>query len=171
MEASARNESRNEYGYARTSCACTNCATNCKFMPGYLIPSDLERMCPDTGTVFKWAETNLLASPGALVLKGHETFRIPTLVPAVKPNGSCINLTSNNLCAIHSVAPFGCAFFDCKEDRYELSHEGLKDVLRAWQSDGLYAQIWKHLHSNNLVQLSANILRERMGRYMESEGM
>lgn len=162
---------RNEYGYARTSCACANCATNCRFMPGYLIPSDLTRMHPDTATVYEWAIANLLASPGAAVLRNGKVFRIPTLVPATKQDGSCIHLTDNALCVIHPVAPFGCAFFDCKNDRYELSAEGLREVMHSWQINSLYAQVWQYLYHNGKTQVSANVLRERMARYMESEAL
>src|SRR6266446_1724770 len=104
---------RTEFGLERTTCACEVCKTNCRFMPGYLIPSDLDRMIPIGVDPLTWAEMNLLASPGALVMKNLQFFRIPTLVPSTKADGSCINLTPEGLCSIHETAPFGCAFFDC----------------------------------------------------------
>ncbi len=106
-------EERLEFGSKRTICSCKVCRKNCEVMPGFLLPSDLDRMVPADTEPFTWAETNLLASPGALVMKGNTYFRIPTLVPATTSTGSCKNLTSEGLCAIHDISPFGCAFFDC----------------------------------------------------------
>src|SRR5208337_1439820 len=66
--------SRTEFGLERTACGCGACVTNCRFMPGFLIPSDLERMIPAGVDPYLWADKNLLASPGALVMKDGETF-------------------------------------------------------------------------------------------------
>jgi hypothetical protein len=38
-------EVRKEFGFVRTVCACGECTINCHFIPGYLIPADLERIC------------------------------------------------------------------------------------------------------------------------------
>jgi len=73
---------RTEFGYERSSCACKECRRWCFHLPGYLIPADLKRMIPAHAQSFDWAEQNLLASPGALVVKDRVLFRIPTLVPA-----------------------------------------------------------------------------------------
>jgi len=134
-------------------------------MPGCLIPSDLERMAPrgDEAAILRWAEENLLASPGALVQQGDRRYHIPTLVPAVKPDGSCIHLTAEGRCAIHEVAPFGCAFFDCRVDP-GISADGMRLVARAHQSGALYTRIWEHLHRLGLRQEAPIVLRERMAR-------
>jgi len=153
---------RTEFGFERTTCACDNCKLNCQFMPGFLIPSDLDRMIPPQMQPLPWAELTLLASPGALVAKGSDLFRIPTLVPAVKNNGSCINLHEGQ-CLIHPIAPFGCAFFDCGPERGNLSHHGLNAVYAAWlEPASLYRRIWMHLFDKNLVQQKAETLRMRM---------
>ena len=86
---------RTEFGVPRTHCSCKTCKLNCLVMPGCLIPSDLDRMIPRTTDPFRWAESNLLASPGAVAMKNGKLFRIPTLVPATKADGSCINLSAN----------------------------------------------------------------------------
>jgi hypothetical protein len=112
-----------------------------------------------------WAEENLLASPGAIVSKDGELFRIPTLVPAVKPDGECINLTSKGLCKIHENAPFGCAFFDCGPERNQLSHSGLTAVMQAHgETDppSLYSRIWVHLYCFGHRQLAPEVLRSRL---------
>lgn len=155
---------RREFGWTRTACACKACVRNCEVMPGFLIPADLDRMIPPFFKPLAWAETNLLASPGALVMKGLETFRIPTLVPKTKENGECVYLLPDRSCAIHQVSPFGCAFFDCGPERGLLSHKGLTAVYRAWlfQPKSLYRQIWEHLFGLNLVQIKAETLRARM---------
>lgn len=113
---------------------------------------------------FAWAEKNLLASPGALVMKNFQTFRIPTLVPATKADGSCKNLTPEGLCSIHENAPFGCAFFDCGPERGPLSSNGLMTVYQSFflDADSLYRTLWMHLAERGHVQKSAEVLREKM---------
>src|SRR5438067_916759 len=87
---------RAEFGFCRTRCDCLECTRSCRHIPGYLIPADLERMdrflAPDQDLV-TWAKRHLLASPGALVMRGGRAFRIPTLVPARRPDGACLFLT------------------------------------------------------------------------------
>jgi hypothetical protein len=156
---------RTEFGLERTVCGCEVCKTNCRNMPGFLIPTDLARMIPAGIDPLTWAETNLLASPGALVMKGAQLFRIPTLVPSTKSDGSCINLTAEGLCSIHENAPFGCAFFDCGPERNQLSHSGLTAVYASIfdsMNASLYRQLWLHLSERGLVQQRAEVLREKM---------
>lgn len=133
-------------------------------MPGFLIPADLDRMIPAGADPLPWAETNLLASPGALVQKGTERFRIPTLVPAVKADGSCIHF-DRGLCSIHQISPYGCAYFDChmsQPDGDARSHAGLNAIIEAWRAPSLYQSIWGHLYKLGLKQQSPNVLRDRM---------
>ena len=135
---------RAEFGIARSSCACRDCQRNCRHMPGFLIPADLTRMIPPGADPFLWAEANLLASPGALVAKDGKLFRIPTLVPAVKADGSCIHLTGgkrNGKCAIHEIAPFGCAFFDCKTPNDGREQPALVQIHQAAPGGSLSATV------------------------------
>jgi hypothetical protein len=37
---------RSEFGFHRTKCACELCSFWCRVMPGFLVPSDLQRLCP-----------------------------------------------------------------------------------------------------------------------------
>jgi hypothetical protein len=137
---------RTEFGLPRTTCGCETCVDNCKNMPGFLIPADLERIRPKDMDPFVWAKKNLLASPGAIVrdTRKNVCYRIPTLVPATKADGSCIHLTAENLCLIHEIAPFGCAFFDCRPEDEQLasSKPGLLAIIDDFRSMGLYSQIW-----------------------------
>lgn len=160
---------RQEFGVPRTNCSCKECQLNCQHMPGFLIPSDLDRIIPANADPYNWAEKNLLASPGALVLQKStgETFRIHTLVPAVKKDGTCINL-KNGLCTIHEAAPFGCAFFDCGPERENLSRKGLMEVAKAWKENALYARLWKYLSAQKFTQKAPEVLRARMQVQMES---
>jgi hypothetical protein len=154
---------RTEFGFARKVCACDGCKLNCKFMPGYLIPADLQRMIPEGADPKKWAEENLLASPGAMVMKDGKVLRVRTLVPKTKKNGECIHLTADSACGIHAIAPFGCAFFDCNSPMGdELAHLGIVVVMKAWEENGLYARLWKHLDREHLNQVSAEVLRKKM---------
>src|SRR5216684_4213268 len=94
-------ENRTEFGFARTKCDCEECTHNCKHMPGYLIPDDVERIMNAPNAVIRSNLDRLAASPGALVSKNGVPFRIPTIVPARKEDGSCIFLTKDNKCSIH----------------------------------------------------------------------
>lgn len=156
-------DKRTEFGQERTTCACEMCVINCRFMPGFLIPADLTRLIPQGVLPTDWAEKNLLASPGALVMQDGRMFRIPTLVPAVKADGSCIHFGTDSGCGIHANAPFGCAFFDHNTPpRDTLSQYGILAVHQAWQNNEIYARIWRHLDRLGKVQQPPDILRERM---------
>ena len=83
----------------RTSCSCDKCQHGCKVMPAYLLPEDL--------APYPWMyQGELLASEGGLVgivnkLTGEMTkFRVPTLVPASKDDGSCVHYRDGK-CGIH----------------------------------------------------------------------
>lgn len=154
---------RTAYGYERTVCDCETCTTNCKVMPGCLAPGDLDTMIPAGADPFLWSESNLLASPGAVVAKNGQIFTIPTLVPASKPDGSCIHLSPEGLCQIHEISPVGCAFFDCGPDRRDgLMEQLLSDIYIAHQSHQLYWHLWVHLAYKGLTREAPAILRERM---------
>lgn len=142
---------RNDYGFARTTCACKECTLNCQYIPGYLTPLDLERLAPVTEgfeSVMTWAREHLLASPGAKVMRDGIVFNIPTLVPARKPDGNtCHWLTYDNKCSIHADAPFGCAMFDCHQLRAEgdlRSSRGLWEIVKDGGSS-LYGRVWCEL--------------------------
>ena len=142
---------RIEFGYARSICACPDCSAGCRHLPGYLIPADLDRIRAHLAPgeeLLAWARSYLLASPGALVARGGKLFRIPTLVPARRPDGACLFLTDASRCAIHAVAPFGCSFFDTHQDAAEAdarSGAGLQAVLADWLRDGPYSEVWRAL--------------------------
>ena len=136
---------RIEFGVERSVCSCGECVRNCLYIPGYLIPADLLRILPGDNSAINWAESHLRASPGALVAAQGRTFRIPTIVPARKGDGSCVFHTAG-LCSIHVTAPFGCAFFDNHMDDDEgnrLSSLGLISILDDVR--GGYGGLWKHL--------------------------
>lgn len=139
------------FGFARTECACDECALNCRYIPGYLIPTDLDAIAAHLGyeSVLTFALEHLLASPGATVMADGQVFQIPTLVPARQVNGACKFLTLENRCAIHAVSPFGCSHFDVHQSKAEAdrrSMNGLHAILDVWQTGGLYARVWLILH-------------------------
>lgn len=146
----------------RTVCECEACRKGCYEGPGYLIPTDLTayktRFGLDTAEKrLAWAEEHLLASPGAVVVKGGVMFRIPTLVPA-RQNGEqrtpCHFLTDGGRCSIHAVSPFGCRAYDSHmpasvgSDRSQI---GMQLVLDDWKRAGEYSQTWTHLNDKGRV--------------------
>jgi len=164
--------SRSEFGHARTTCDCNDCKLNCKYVPGYLIPSDLGRLVPPDADPFKWAESNLFASSGALVMDKStgQQFRVPTLVPSTVGNSyRCHWLDVNDRCSVHADAPFGCAFFDCSMDGPEadkLSSSGIIEIIKCYKSTppGLYAQLWIYLYENGYRAASPDVRRDAMRR-------
>jgi hypothetical protein len=82
---------RNEFGFTGTECACEECILSCKHIPGFLVPSDIEVIAIHLGydDLILSAMESLLASPGAIVCRGKELIRIPTLIPQRKPDQTC----------------------------------------------------------------------------------
>src|SRR5574341_1443206 len=155
------------FGFARTVCACEECALNCHFIPGYLIPSDLEAIAGHLGydDLVVFAMENLLASSGAIVLIDGERLQIPTLVPSRRPDGACRFLTSDDRCAIHAVSPYACSRFDMHQSKQEAdrrSSYGLQAIAHEWAAGGLYARIWVALHEAGLIAPSPVAARARM---------
>ncbi|MGE0885430.1 MAG: YkgJ family cysteine cluster protein [Blastocatellales bacterium] len=158
---------RIEFGFGRTKCACLECAINCRFIPGYLIPADLERIAKHLGceNLIEFALENLLASPGATVVDRGRMRQIPTLVPARRSDGACKFLDANNRCKIHEVSPFGCAFFDAHQSKAESDYRsgsGLVQIDRAWQEGNLYARLWLLLEALGKVGPSPVAARARL---------
>lgn len=161
------------FGFARTECACDECVLNCHFIPGYLIPTDLDAIAAHLGdeSVLSFALENLLASPGATVMANGQVFQIPTLVPARQANGACKFLTKDNHCAIQAVSPFGCSHFDVHQSKTEAderSLNGLQVIAHEWETGGLYAQVWTILHAMKQVALPAIAARSRLHRFLFS---
>ncbi len=164
-------EARTEFGYERTECTCSDCINNCRHLPGYLIPADLERISRYLGykSIVKFAFDYLLASPGAIVARfDGSIFRIPTLVPRRRADGSCIFLYEHGRCEIHSVSPFGCSFFDCRQSQEEAnarSSRGLQEIARSWvhASRHIYTMIWRLLDIAGKRAIPPHIARQRMG--------
>jgi Fe-S-cluster containining protein len=163
-------ETRAEFGFKRSVCACRECTANCKFIPGYLVPADIERISRHLGysNLITFALANLAASPGATVMNTEgRVFQIPTLVPQRKPDGSCKFLDKQNRCAIHAVSPYGCAFFDAHQSNAEANRKsgrGLQEVAGQWVNGraGLYAMIWRLLFSAGLRAVPPEVARRRM---------
>ena len=155
-------------GHFRTICSCELCAINCRFIPGYLLPEDLDRIATflSYSKSLEFAEKNLLASPGAIVIKDGRLCRIRTLVPARNDSGWC-NFFDGSLCSIHRVAPFGCAFFDSHQEQSEsnaISAKGLQIIAGLWEDQpfSLYCQIWNHLHRRGMRAPAPEECRDRM---------
>jgi len=154
---------REEFGAQRTECACAECQLQCRFRPGFLVPSDLGRMIPKDADPLTWAEGNLLASPGSLVSKNGVPFRIPTLVPKTREDGACINLTAEGRCVIWENAPCGCAYWDCGPDRKDRAlFLSLREVHMAQYEPTLYAKIWDHLYLTGRTQEYPEVLAKKM---------
>lgn len=184
---------RTEFGVERTSCACDACRRCCRFLSPWLIPSDLERLIPSGADPLKWAESNLLASPGPLVVQVVEQefgscsepqkserrlvrrqFRVPGLVLAANPDGSCKFLSASGSCSIHEISPFGCAFFDGHAHRSPVSDRLLHAGLNSCSAVGpkhLYHRLRRHLIHKGLVSPTPETQRARMRRAEEKPAL
>ncbi len=162
---------RTEFGFVRTECACPECRQNCRDIPGYLIPDDIERVSrhlgyPDAG---EFAYRHLLASPGATVMgAGGRIFQIPTIVPRRKEeDGSSVFLNAEGRCSIHAVSPFGCAMFDCHQSDEEAnrrSGRGLQEIARHWAAGAVsaYTVLWRLLYEAGRRAIPPHVARQRM---------
>lgn len=157
---------REEFGFRRNVCACRKCSLWCEYLPGALVPSDLDRLIPPDDDTFRWAEEHLSASPGFRLMNdlGETLLQIPTLVPKRQPNGHCHWLT-NGMCSVHENSPFGCAFLSqCQQtgQQAELRNIAARQAReRAFEEDQLYAQIWNHLWEKGLRELTTQENIER----------
>lgn len=106
-------------GFERTTCACPDCVACCKRQPGPLSPEDLVVLIDHFGA--DQFRERFVASPGALVSKGGEPFRVGTIVPRSNHFGRCVFLDNDDRCKIHAIAPFGCAYFDVHMSAAEAS--------------------------------------------------
>jgi Fe-S-cluster containining protein len=105
-----------EHDFDRTSCACKECVRCCKRQPGPLAPGDFERIAAHLGETTEEAKRHFVASPGAVVVIDGRTERRGTITPKFA-RGRCVFLDDNDRCKIHTVAPFGCAYFDTHMSR------------------------------------------------------
>lgn len=147
---------RTEFGFERTISTSPEDILNCQHIPGYLIPADLDRIAEGLGCYnsMAWGLKNLLASPGATVIMQGQIRQIPTLVPRRAQNGHCKFLTGNR-CSIHSLSPFGCAYFDSQMDEQDgdkRSMAGIMSVFEAWLTPfHPYPGLWSLLYLRGLV--------------------
>ena len=145
-------QARREYGFERTSCACRRCAISCEHVPGALAPPDVERIAAHLGygDAFSCAREHLSASDGVTLTTGDgRRVTLPTLVPRSDNSGRCTFLVDGR-CRIHAVSPYGCAFIDAHltDAAFALRADALyRDLRTAWESNGVYAQVWQDLHS------------------------
>lgn len=163
---------RTEFGFTRTECACRECQVNCRRIPGYLIPDDIERISHHLGykNVGEFAYDYLLASPGATVMgTGGRISQIPTIVPRRKSEGySCVFLDSDNRCSIHTVSPYGCSFFDCHQSHEEAnrrSSRGLQEIARHWAAGSAataYTVLWRLLYEAGRRAIPPHVARGQM---------
>lgn len=143
---------RKEFRLLRTTCGCPKCQLWCEHQPGYLVPSDLDRLIPADQNAFDWAEEHLRASLGFRTIVGPMILCIPSLVPAKQTNGHC-HWYSEGHCKVHDVAPYGCAFLDqhltkqSAEKRNEAARESRGE---AFENQELYAALWQHLWDQGL---------------------
>jgi len=149
----------------RNICACDICKTNCKIIPGYLVFQDILNIYNYYNPVIGFTcfiQLFFLASPGAIVMKNENIFRIPTIVPTRnKKTNHCIFFTSDEKCSIHHISPFGCRYFNCKQTEEEadnISKLGLNNII----NDLEYKKIWITLNENDLIAESPEKLREKL---------
>lgn len=166
-------DERVEFGVTRTKCSCYGCVTNCRFIPGYLIPSDLGRLIPPGADPEEWARAHLRASPGAQFIRcyddgSEEMMRVGTLVPAHNPDMSC-HWLHDGRCEVHADAPFACAMFGCHltvESSGPLSSQGINTIMDDNSAGGLYSRLWAMLNAEGLRSPSPDVKRVAMFRYM-----
>lgn len=142
------------------------------FLPGLLIPADLERIRSLVDENFiQWAENHLRASPGAIMVTADgQQIRIPTLVTAQSERG-CVFFKEDR-CSIHENAPFGCAFFSEHDTgANELSVLGHIEIMKDFRDNGPYSRIWYHLHSSGIITASPEVNRRRRALYLIERGL
>jgi hypothetical protein len=122
-------------------------------VPGVLAPPDVERIAAHVGyaDVLAFAREHLSASDGVTLTSASDGRRVTlrTLVPRSDESGRCAFLVDGR-CRIHAVSPYGCAFIDAhlNDAEYAPRADALyRDLRDAWDSNGVYAQVWRDLQS------------------------
>jgi hypothetical protein len=181
-------ESRREFGYARSKCGCEKCSVYCRFAPGMVIPQDLALLGPlarGETALIAWAMEHLQVSTGPMGFQvtGADGVRVkyPTLVPARGPDGlACHWLMEDGRCAVHERAPFGCAFFDCRldgGDALERKSRACEAMAESWRAEdatpghpnGLYARVCKALAAAGRIAPDPAVSRSRMQKVAMAE--
>lgn len=131
----------------RTYCDCRRCKAFCRTMPGDLAPGDLERIANYLGIELtdEFVHKNFLAAQGRTLPEDGTDKIVPTIVPAQKTDGSCVFLTSDERCAIHTVAPFGCSKFNYCDEPTPDDFRRMKRMLNEAQHDDEYLSQWARL--------------------------
>jgi Fe-S-cluster containining protein len=147
-------------------------------MPGSLAPGDLERIAPPHEPLRKdWVAENFLASEGTLIMdpKTGDSFRLPTIVPRQKEDGSCV-FFENGRCSIHEHSPYGCRMFDLHMDHEQGRERSMQFAYLLYQTwttplnelsggEGVYADAWNYLSGTGR---QATPLAERRKAYKDA---
>ena len=140
---------RKEFGFTRNRCGCEVCSVWCKHTPGYLVPSDLERLTAGVPDVMTWAREHLLASPGLGFFFQGLVVHIPSLIPRYRQDGSCHWLNTDGSCQVWEDSPYGCAYLSqCQQsgaEAFKRTDAGRTARAQAFADNSLYAQIWQML--------------------------
>ena len=134
-------------------------------MPGYLMPDDLKGYLTEKEGSYRLVNDALLASEGTLVAQidkrtgETDTFRIPTLVPSSREDGSCTHYKEGK-CDVHKDSPTGCKMFNAcasgkKADKQEqVAMQIQQELLGVWlrytegkptDEERMYCTTWHYL--------------------------
>lgn len=176
--------------YERSSCSCEGCKACCKYMPGMLIPGDLETIAAkaeeeavrgDDQEWFRWrnnrteayvkfAEEHFQASDGALVVYQRKKIRIPTLTPRLTEKG-CVFLDEQERCKIWEYAPFGCSHFSVHDDANEANSKSsfaLQLIMTAHETpDDWYGKFWRWLNQQGMIPPPLAERRKKLHEVLE----
>jgi hypothetical protein len=135
-----------------------------------LIPGDPERILAHAplpeGAVVSAQELStqfFAASEGAQVVLRGQLARIPTIVPAQRPDGRCVFLDASDLCTIHAFAPYGCSHFDMhqsEQEGNERSAAGLCAIVN--DRGGAYYALWHFLLRAGCVAAPLRVRRANL---------
>lgn len=116
--------------FKATECACLKDQAFCKEQPGHLLPGQMQEILTYLKVSIEEASKYFWNSPGMVLLRMGRLFRIRTITPRFE-NGQCVFFKEGR-CSIHSVAPFGCRFFDAHmslEEAQNRSQWGARQIL------------------------------------------
>jgi hypothetical protein len=144
-------------------------------MPGNLAPEDLWPLARRLGTVPTGLvyHGHVVASEGAVVWSRERGFfRIRTLVPAARENGTC-GFLAGDRCSVHDVSPFACACCDPHMDGTAgeaRSRAMLLAILEDQERDGPYARLWRLAHQLGRVATPLNERKQRLRAVLAQGG-
>jgi len=124
-------------------CKCEICRSACRHRPGWFRPGEPERAAEYLGlslqdffdkflAVDYWSPEEALEIFTFLLAPARKGMEPGEMYP-FEPRGTCVFFDENELCAIHPVKPFECAFYDHTNIELDECFDERRKTVEEWK--------------------------------------